>query len=204
MRHCNGYVAFYGFQTGWERNNKKKPQAAGAGVGVAAAGAVEVAAVRTVPVGGQAGCPSVLSICSFLPNRLFVGWLSYVLLCVPLCKILYHTAGRCPLVPRLNGTMSCTVRPLCLRYLWLPPGSKRMKPQNGHVLLRCPCCPRRILYAMRHCPFVALFPQCRLEAAPVDAAHRGPPPSPSAATTTMGRHCCCCKFNRFGTRCVVV
>lgn len=97
------------------REIKKEPQAAGAGVAAAAGG------VTAVPVGGQAGCPSVLSICSFLPNRLFVGWLSYVLLCVPLCKILYHTAGRCPLVPRLsNGTMSCTVRALCLRYLWLP------------------------------------------------------------------------------------
>lgn len=29
----------------------------------------------------------------------------------------------------------------CFRYLWLP-RSKRMKPQNGHVV-RCPCCPCR-------------------------------------------------------------
>lgn len=93
------------------------------------------------------------SICSFLPNRLFVGWLSYVL-CVPLCKILYHTASRLSFAmapapaparadqtkPDRTGTMSLHYT-LCLRYLWLP-RSKRMKPQNGHVV-RCPCCPRR-------------------------------------------------------------
>lgn len=94
------------------------------------------------------------SICSFLPNRLFVGWLSYVL-CVPLCKILYHSASRLSfaMAPALaparpdqtkpNRTVPGPCPALCAVFalLWLP-RSKRMKPQNGHVV-RCPRCPCR-------------------------------------------------------------
>ena len=103
-----------------------------------------------------------LSIWPFLPNRLFVGRLSFVL-CVPLCKILYHTAGRCPLrccpaqirprqtspvQPRPAPSRPDQTRPdptkpcpfalfvfaLPTRNLPLTPFTKRrMKPQNGHV-----------------------------------------------------------------------
>lgn len=159
------------------------------------------------------------SICSFLPNRLFVGWLSYVL-CVPLCKILYHTASRLSfaMAPALaparpdqtkpNRTVPEPCPALCAVFaLPLAPPFKTDEATKWSCrplsLLSVPPC---AIVRSKHC-----F-QCRLEAAPVDAAHRSPapPPPPSCRRRrhrrrpTTGRHCCCCKFNRFGTRCVVV
>lgn len=99
--------------------------------------------------------------------------------------------------PDRTGTMSCTVRCVCVTF-----GS----PVQTDEATKWSCCPLSLL-SLPPCAIVRskhCF-QCRLEAAPVDA-HRSPAPSPPSCRRrpTTGRHCCCCKFNRFGTRCVVV
>lgn len=195
----------------------KKPQAgAEAAVGVGGGGGEEEQEVGLLlfPLVGRL---PLSSICSFLPNRLFVGWLSYVL-CVPLCKILYHTASRLSfaMAPALAPARADQTKPnrtvpgpcpaLCAVFaLPLAPPFKTDEATKWSCrplsLLSVPPC---AIVRSKHC-----F-QCRLEAAPVDAAHRSPaPPPPSCRRRrrrrpTTGRHCCCCKFNRFGTRCVVV
>lgn len=150
-----------------ESGIKKTQAGAGAGVVAVAAGAVGVATqYELFPlVGRPSALRPVCRLYLLISPQSLVCWLAF--LCPSLCPfmqdIISHcwTLSACPQTEPNRATGPCpALCALCVCVTFgstpLPhTGSKRMKPQNGHVLVHAV---RTVPCAMRHCPFVALLP----------------------------------------------